>query len=144
MLHCVNSSGNMAGDMTVLERQRARMKLEEEQGYFSGFNDSMMLAADSGSALAEVVTQARSINNPTAQAFDATSSLSRTFSCPPTLVDPESKPKPKPKLKLKLTDSSIGKESFKKRKSDNPDNPKVCGLLHREKEKRTCCALVLL
>lgn len=134
MLHCANTSGNLAvaGDMTVLERQRARMKWQEEQGYFSGnsFNgvfsssslhvhDSIMVAADSGCALAEVVAQAqpRSINKPSAAPglHANSSSISRTFSCPPALVDPEPKP----------TDSSIGKDSFKKRKTDKPHNPKV-------------------
>ncbi|RZC05229.1 Transcription factor bHLH63 isoform A [Glycine soja] len=129
MLHCANTSGNLAvaGDMTVLERQRARMKWQEEQGYFSGnsFNgvfsssslhvhDSIMVAADSGCALAEVVAQAqaRSTNS---------SSISRTFSCPPALVEPESESKPKPKP----TDSSVGKDGFKKRKPDKPHHPKV-------------------
>ncbi|RDY06947.1 Transcription factor bHLH63, partial [Mucuna pruriens] len=117
MLHCENTSG----DMTVLERQRARMKWQEEQGYYSGtgFNgvfsssscssscsssldvhESMMVAADSGSALAEVV--ARSINMP--PGFDANSSMSRTFSCP--------------------ADSSTRKDSFKKKKPDMPHNLK--------------------
>ncbi|KAF3435714.1 hypothetical protein FNV43_RR22806 [Rhamnella rubrinervis] len=45
MLHCLNAPGNLAGnctDMTVLERQRARMKWQQEQiqqqqqSYFSG------------------------------------------------------------------------------------------------------------
>jgi len=150
MLHCANTSGNLAvaGDMTVLERQRARMKWQEEQGYFSGnsFNgvfsssslhvhDSIMVAADSGCALAEVVAQAqaRSTNS---------SSISRTFSCPPALVEPESESKPKPKP----TYSSVGKDGFKKRKPDKPHHPKVCvcvrAILNREK-KRTCCVSLL-
>nr|WIE96118.1 basic helix-loop-helix transcription factor [Loropetalum chinense var. rubrum] len=44
MFHCLNSSGNLPGnstDMTILERQRARMKweqdqLQQQQSYFSG------------------------------------------------------------------------------------------------------------
>ncbi|CAJ1973078.1 unnamed protein product [Sphenostylis stenocarpa] len=130
MMHCAYTNGNMAGDMTVLERQRARMKLQEEQGYFPGFNglfssslhpqDSFMLPADSGCALGEVVAQAqaqaRSMNKPSVPGFGASSSISRTFSCPPALVDPEPEPRP--------TDSSIGKERFKKRKPDKPHNAK--------------------
>ena len=161
MLHCANTSGNLAvaGDMTVLERQRARMKWQEEQGYFSGnsFNgvfsssslhvpDSIMVAADSGCALAEVVAQAqpRSINKPSAAPglHANSSSISRTFSCPPALVEPESESKPKPKP----TDSSVGKDGFKKRKPDKPHHPKVCvcvrAILNREK-KRTCCVSLL-
>ncbi|ESW08160.1 hypothetical protein PHAVU_009G023500 [Phaseolus vulgaris] len=136
MLHCANASGNLAGDMTVLERQRARMKWQEEQGYFSGFNavfssssssslhvqDSLMLAADSGCALGEVVAQAqaqaqtRSMNKPSLAGFDSSSSISRTFSCPPALVEPEPRPRP--------TDSSFGKECLKKRKPDKLHNAK--------------------
>ncbi|RZC14472.1 Transcription factor bHLH63 isoform A [Glycine soja] len=145
MLGYANPSGNLAvdGDMTVLERQRARMKWQEEQEYFSGnsFNgvfssssslhvpDSIMVAADSGCALAEVVAQAqpRSINKPSAAPglHANSSSISRTFSCPPALVDPEPKP----------TDSSIGKDSFKKRKTDKPHNPKVVAE-NENKDKR--------
>ncbi|KAJ1397694.1 Myc-type, basic helix-loop-helix [Sesbania bispinosa] len=134
MLHCLNTSGNLAGscsDMTVLERQRARMKWQQEQGYFSGngFNGvfssssslhvqnqnsqgSMIFSADSGSALAEVVVAAHShsikpLPAPApAPAFDVNSAISRTFSCPPVLAE------------TKATDSSIGKESLKKRKAD--------------------------
>ncbi|TKY75397.1 Transcription factor bHLH63 [Spatholobus suberectus] len=119
MLHCVNTSGNLAaGDMTVLERQREKMKLQEEQGFNGVFSssllvqESMMVAADSGFSLAEVVAQARSINMPTAPGFDVNSSISSTFSCPPALVEP------------KPTDSSIRRESFKKRKPDKPHYPK--------------------
>ncbi|XP_020208216.1 transcription factor bHLH63 [Cajanus cajan] len=123
MLHCAKTSG--------LERQRARMKWEEEEGLFCGLSgvlssnssslhvhESMMVAADSGSALAEVVAQAGSINMPTA----GSPSISRTFSCPPTLVEP--KPKPKPAA------SSIG---IKKRK---PHSPKFVAENDSSKDKR--------
>lgn len=153
MLHCANASGNLAGDMTVLERQRARMKWQEEQGYFSGFNavfssssssslhvqDSLMLAADSGCALGEVVAQAqaqaqtRSMNKPSLAGFDSSSSISRTFSCPPALVEPEPRPRP--------TDSSFGKECLKKRKPDKLHNAKVCERRREKREKKMLCIL---
>lgn len=112
------------------------MKWEEEEGLFSGLSgvfsssssslhvhESMMVAADSGSALAEVVAQAGSINMPTA----VSPSISRTFSCPPTLVEPKPKPKPKP------TASSIG---IKKRKPDKPHSPKFVAENDSSKDKR--------
>jgi len=138
MLHCANTSGNLAGDMTVWERQRARMKWQEEQGYFSAFDalfssssssslhlqDSFLHPSDSGCALGEVVAQAqaqpRSMNKPSVHGFDASSSILRTFSCPPALVEPEPEPEPRP------TGSSIGKESSKKRKPEKLHNAKVC------------------
>ncbi|BAT77490.1 hypothetical protein LR48_Vigan04g253300 [Vigna angularis] len=124
MLHCENTSGNLAGDMTVWERQRARMKWQEEHGYFSAFDavfssssqDSFVLPADSGCALGEVVAQARarpgSMNKPSVHGFDESSSISRTFSCPPALVEP------------RPTGSSIEKESSKKRKPEKLHNAK--------------------
>ncbi|QCE16818.1 transcription factor HBI1-like [Vigna unguiculata] len=136
MLHCANTSGNLAGDMTVWERQRARMKWQEEQGYFSAFDalfssssssslhlqDSFLHPSDSGCALGEVVAQAqaqpRSMNKPSVHGFDASSSILRTFSCPPALVEPEPEPEPRP------TGSSIGKESSKKRKPEKLHNAK--------------------
>ncbi|XP_045824646.1 transcription factor bHLH63-like [Trifolium pratense] len=66
MLHCLNTSSNLVGggnisDMTVLERQRARIKFQNEPQQFSGngFSSShqqqfMMLGCDS--ALGEIVT----------------------------------------------------------------------------------------
>jgi len=150
MLHCANASGNLAGDMTVLERQRARMKWQEEQGCFSGFNgvfsssssasslhvqDSLMLAADSGCGLGEVVAQAQAQAQAQARSvagLDASSSISRTFSCPPALVEPEPRP----------TESSIGKESFnKKRKADKLHNAKVCEGRREKREKNMLCIL---
>lgn len=156
--------------MTALERQRARVKWQQQQdqqGHFSGtaFNGvfssssssssslqqqvqhqhhsqgSMMMiaAADSGgSSLSEVVAQSSikpapgglNLNqfqiptapSPSASGFDVNSSISRTFSCPPALAQAK-----------KGTVFSIGKETFKKRKSEKAQNHlKVCGISHRD------------
>lgn len=135
MLHCLNTPGSLAGncsDMTVLERQR--IKLPQGNGFNCVFPSSS--SSDSGSSLAEVVAQAHSIKfhmppagpEPSpASGPDLNSAISRTFSCPPTLVE------------AKANDSClIKKESYKKRKSDKPHNPKVCvfDIMFQEKKEK--------
>lgn len=126
MLHCLNTatnSGNLptescSSDITVLERQRERMKWQQQQqqGYFNAaamFCSSLQQQVENseGSSLADLVP----LQMPT---LDVTSAISRTFSCPPLLPDP------------KLIHSSIsGKEKdncSKKRKTEKPHhNPKL-------------------
>nr|ACN21632.1 putative basic helix-loop-helix protein BHLH7 [Lotus japonicus] len=105
--------------MTVLERQR--IKLPQGNGFNCVFPSSS--SSDSGSSLAEVVAQAHSIKfhmppagpEPSpASGPDLNSAISRTFSCPPTLVEAKAN-----------EFFSIKKESYKKRKSDKPHNPKI-------------------
>jgi len=129
MLHCLNTttnSGNLAtescsSDITVLERQRERMKWQQHQhqGYFNAaamFCSSLQQQVENSEASSSLA-----VLLPT---LDVTSAaISRTFSCPPLLPDP------------KLIHSSIhGKEkdnSSKKRKAEKPHhNPKlkVCAI----------------
>ncbi|XP_027356050.1 transcription factor bHLH63-like [Abrus precatorius] len=127
MLHCLNTSGNLAGgssDMTVLERQKARMKWEQEQGSFfgTGFNAVFSSSSSSSSSLHVENSEAypgagivlhkfdmAPATAPPAAGFDLSCAISRTFSCPPTLPEPKA-----------THFSSIGKECFKKRKTHNP------------------------
>ncbi|CAJ2642733.1 unnamed protein product [Trifolium pratense] len=131
MLHCLNTnSGNLpsescSSDITVLERQRERMKWQqqqqqheheqqnEQQRYFSGngFNSNSTVFCSSLQQLVQNSQDSSSLpllmplQIPTVDV--TSSSISRTFSCPPLLPDP------------KLIDSSIGKHnSSKKRKSE--------------------------
>lgn len=110
MLHCLNTnSESCSSDITVLERQRERMKWQQnEQPYFSGngFNDTTMfcssLQQDSSSLPHFLPLQIPTVD------VTSSSSISRTFSCPPLLPDPKI-----------IHSSSIGKHnSSKKRKSD--------------------------
>jgi len=132
MLHCLNTtnnSGNLAtescsSDITVLERQRERMKWQQQQGYFNAasmFCSSLQQQVENSeaSSLADFVP----LQMPT---LDVTSAISRTFSCPPLLPDP------------KLIHSSIAAKErdncSKKRKAEKPHhNPKlkVSTILHR-------------
>lgn len=121
MLHCLNTttnSGNLAtescsSDITVLERQRERMKWQQQQhhqGYFNAaamFCSSLQQQVDNSEA-SSLAADLLPLQMPT---LDVTSSsISRTFSCPPLLPDP------------KLIHSSIaGKDkdnSSKKRKAE--------------------------
>ncbi|WJX51439.1 hypothetical protein P8452_37638 [Trifolium repens] len=59
MLHCLNTSGNLVGggtisDMTVFERQRERIKFQNEHEFSSSHQQFMLLGCDS--ALGEIVT----------------------------------------------------------------------------------------
>jgi hypothetical protein len=59
MLHCLNTSGNLVGggtisDMTVFERQRERIKFQNEHEFSSSHQQFMLPGCDS--ALGEIVT----------------------------------------------------------------------------------------
>lgn len=72
MLHCLNNSSGNQSDITVLERQRARMNQNASSQASININDSQGLQIP--------------IASSPATSFDA---ISRTFSSPPALPNPK-------------------------------------------------------
>lgn len=180
MLHCLSTSGNVAGngtDMTVFERQRVRMKWQQEQfqqqqqqqqqSYFGGNEFSMfsmggqvgqaqqfhgLINGDSagvGDLLGRAVKADPGLENVwpefgkltmpgtgfnvenagfesagilNCSGFEMNHTTSRTSSCP--LAAAEAKVR-ESVLPEKIA-SAVGRESFKKRKADKVQSPKVC------------------
>lgn len=164
MLHCLSGPGN-GTDITVLERQRTRVKWQhqEQQNYFGVFLEPSQagqvgnfqdLVGDGrcGSVLRHVVTHSVKpdpglengwpelgryelpdlgfgsavLMNGSAAGFEMNSTITRTSSCPHTeaQVAPEAKGKvSEPAEKMS---STVGRESYKKRKADKVQNTKVC------------------
>ncbi|KAI9128220.1 hypothetical protein K1719_001213 [Acacia pycnantha] len=176
MLRCLNSSENLAescSDMTLLERQRDRMKWQLAQfhhrhpnqsffsgsGFDGGFSSlqvpnpggmmMMMNNGGGGSGLGEVAANAGSVKpDPgrengwaelgkvdlpgvgfVSSGFNATSAISRTFSCPPSVAAAAATPTEKVR-------STSGRESFKKRKSEKAQIPKAV-VAENEKNKKS-------
>lgn len=179
MLHCLSTSGNVAGngtDMTVFERQRVRMKWQQEQfqqqqqqqqqSYFGGNEFSMfsmggqvgqaqqfhgLINGDSagvGDLLGRAVKADPGLENVwpefgkltmpgtgfnvenagfesagilNCSGFEMNHTTSRTSSCP--LAAAEAKVR-ESVLPEKIA-SAVGRESFKKRKADKVQSPKV-------------------
>lgn len=136
MLHCLNSEN---AEMSVLERQRSRLKWQQQQqehlsqhhppmpSYFNGNDHHLAYSAFHGDqALSDLVLNAgamkpdpgvehddfrRFMNYGTATTdFQMSPALPRTVSCPPYVP-------------AASVDSAPGKESCKKRKADR--SPKV-------------------
>jgi len=149
MLHCLNGPGN-GTDVTVLERQRARMKWQhqEQQGYFGGseFGGLFLEPGQVGSfqglvgggdtVLGEVVTRSvkpdpgsengwPQLVNMGFTEFEMNCAISRTSSCPPTVGPPVPEAKGKVPAPAEKMSSAVGRESFKKRKADKMQNAKV-------------------
>ncbi|KAF8406445.1 hypothetical protein HHK36_008532 [Tetracentron sinense] len=184
MLHCLHTPENLAGngtDMTVLERQRARLKwqqqLQTQQPQQSYFNENQInvfslpphttqtqhfqALINSDSAFRELATRSMKADPGSENEWPdfskypiprtgfgeemtvfATSdlemdySISRTSSCPPAVVAAMAamaevvvgEEKASESILTEKLASTIGKESFKKRKADKAQNPKVCFL----------------
>lgn len=172
MLHCLNAPGNMAGnctDLTVLERQRARLKWQEDQlqqqqqqqqqsTYFSGSElsgvffqapdhhqvQSFQVGLVEDSALNRLVKPDPGLENgwpgldkfempglgfgsSSTPGFQINGAISRTYSCPPTVVAEEATAVVKSReavFPAEKLSSAAGKES-KKRKTDKLQNSKV-------------------
>lgn len=176
----------------MLERQRERMKWQQEQhhqqnqSYFcgSGFDGAftslqvpnsqglmmmMMNGAGDGSGLGDVVANARSVKpDPGSESgwpelgkfelpnlafvssgFNANSAISRTSSCPPSVAAAMATPLADAKGKESVSSatekmrSASGRESFKKRKSEKIQNPKVCVVFRKLKLKSTLIQIVI-
>lgn len=150
MLHCLNGPAT-GTDITVLERQRARMKWQpqEQQGYFGGSDQFAGLFLEPGqvgsfqgllggeSVLGEVLTRSvkpdpglengwPELVNMGFTEFDMNCAISRTSSCPPTVAPPPPEAKGKVSPPAEKVSSAVGRESFKKRKADKLQNTKVC------------------
>ncbi|XP_062177020.1 transcription factor bHLH63-like [Alnus glutinosa] len=161
MLHCLNGPGN-GTDVTVLERQRARMKWQhqEQQGYFGGseFGGLFLEPGQVGSfqglvgggdtVLGEVVTRSvkpdpgsengwPQLVNMGFTEFEMNCAISRTSSCPPTVGPPAPEAKGKVPAPAEKMSSAVGRESFKKRKADKMQNAKIVGDLDDSKDKRS-------
>lgn len=131
MLHCLNSKSENS-EMSVLERQRSRLKWQQEQlgqhppfTYFNGNDQLSYLGLNSDQGLCELVVNGaikpdpdngwnddfrRLLNYENGSEFQMTSALPRTASCPPNVIS---------------SASAAGKESNKKRKADKTQNLKV-------------------
>ena len=136
MLHCLNSTSENC-EMSVLERQRSRLKWQQQQQehlshhhpipYFNG-NDHLSFSGFHGDqALSDLVLNGGAMKpDPDVEHddfrrfmnygsgttdFQMSSALPRTVSCPPYVAAAAS------------VDSAAGKESCKKRKADR--SPKV-------------------
>lgn len=146
MLHCT--------DMTVLERQRARMKWQqqgEDESYFSelsgvfslpgqqvgvqgGFDGGFMGAAvkpdPAGFEHGWLDPCGFGFGGACGSSFESNYGISRTYSCPP-VVAAEAKGKEATTAaavlneKVKLISGAASKESFKKRKAEKIQNSKV-------------------
>ncbi|XP_061346012.1 transcription factor bHLH63-like isoform X2 [Gastrolobium bilobum] len=140
MLHCLNTSGNLGGscsDMTVLERQRAKRKWQQEHAEFNGiFSSSMQVQNPHGlvmmgcdSALAEVVAHSMKpdpgFENGWPELGFGSSSSSGLV--PSSAFDVKSA-SPRGRDLVSETEKMVSspcKENFKKRKADKAQNSKV-------------------
>ncbi|KAH6780053.1 hypothetical protein C2S52_011290 [Perilla frutescens var. hirtella] len=153
MLHCLNSKSENT-EMTVLERQRSRLKWQQEQlnqqpplTYFNG-NQQMSFLSDQG--LCELVVNGamkpdpgiengwnddfrRFLNYGNDAEFEISCALPRTASCPPNVAAIIEK-------EAALISSAAGKESCKKRKADKTQNIKVAAEEKLEEKKMKGCA----
>ncbi|XP_047944868.1 transcription factor bHLH63 [Salvia hispanica] len=146
MLHCLNSTSENC-EMSVLERQRSRLKWQQQQQehlshhhpipYFNG-NDHLSFSGFHGDqALSDLVLNGGAMKpDPDVEHddfrrfmnygsgttdFQMSSALPRTVSCPPYVAAAAS------------VDSAAGKESCKKRKADR--SPKIAA---EEKKMKGC------
>ncbi|KAL6209587.1 hypothetical protein ACLB2K_020527 [Fragaria x ananassa] len=169
MLNCMNAPGSLVAgnctDMTVLDRQRARMKWQQDhfqqqqQGYFGGnelnwvfshmpiqasqvqsFQGLIGLGGDMGMGQA-VKPDPSSESGWTELGYGSCgfemNNIARTFSCPPK-VSAETKSNnavASPKIS-----SPAGKESFKKRKADKAQNNKAVGEDYSSDKRMKGCA----
>lgn len=136
MLHCLNSKSENS-EMSVFERQRSRLKWQQEQlgqhppfTYFNGNDQLSFLGLNStDQGLCELVVNGamkpdpesgwnddfrRLLNYGNGSELEMSSSLPRTASCPPNVISSAS-----------ASASAAGKESNKKRKADKTQNLKV-------------------
>lgn len=188
MLHCLNTSGNFAGngtDITVLERQRGRMKWQQEQllqqqNYFSGNEYNLFAQATEGQQQLQCLINGSSgldqLVTPTVKpdpgvengwvdygkyalpgtefggdntgcgyvngsVFEMNYGLSRTASCPPAVAAAAlAVCKGRETVSTEKLSSTSGKESFKKRKADKVQNPKVIAEDENKDKKIKGCA----
>nr|AZN25257.1 bHLH transcription factor 8 [Betula platyphylla] len=164
MLHCLNGPGN-GTDLTVLERQRARVKCQqqEQQGYFGGSHEFGGLFLEPGqvgsfqgllggdSVLGEAVTRSvkpdpdlengwPELVNMEFTEFEMNCDISRTSSCPPTVAPPAREAKGKVSAPAEKMTSAVGRESFKKRKADKLQNTKVVAEDESNEKRSKVCA----
>ncbi|KAE8008482.1 hypothetical protein FH972_004988 [Carpinus fangiana] len=169
MLHCLNGPAN-GTEMTVLERQRARMKWQqqEQQGYFGGSDQFAGLFLEPGqvgtfqgllggeSVLGEVLTRSvkpdpglengwselgrLELVNMGFTEFEMNCAISRTSSCPPPVAPPAPEAKGKVSPPAEKMSSAVGRESFKKRKADKLQNTKVVAEDDPKDKRSKVCA----
>lgn len=172
MLHCMNTAANIAGrtDMSVFERQRARMKWEEDQqqqqqqlSFFSGNELNMFsIPAAQAQQFQPLIGNESGFNGLVNRAvkpdpgmangwpdygkfggddhlgygygnvngIELNYAISRTTSCPPEVAVSIAEvagadTKQREEILPEKMSSPVGKESFKKRKTDKTHNQKV-------------------
>ncbi|XP_028789265.1 transcription factor bHLH63-like [Neltuma alba] len=137
MLRCLDNSGNFTGncsDMTVLERQRMKMKWQQEQPY----HENQSLYGDS--ALGEVVAKSMKpelghLHFPSfglgSSSFEAASAISAT-----SMVGVEESRGTGSVPEKEKMSSACGKHSFKKRKSDKIHSSKVVAESENKEKKK--------
>lgn len=149
MLNCMNAPGSLVAagnctDMTVLDRQRARMKWQHDQlqqqqhqGYFGGsdlngvFSHLPIQASEQVQSFQGLIGLGDSGMGQAAKLghgscgfeMNGSNNISRTFSCPPKVA---AETKNNNTVVTDKISSPAGKESFKKRKADKGQNNKVC------------------
>nr|AKN09644.1 basic helix-loop-helix transcription factor [Salvia miltiorrhiza] len=144
MLHCLSSTSENC-EMSVLERQRSRLKWQQEQlsqqqppilPYFNGNDQLSYLGFHGDQDLCELVVNGgamkpdpgienddfrRFLNYGNGGDLEMSCNLPRTVSCPPNVAA--------------SVDSAAGKESCKKRKADKSHNLKIAA---EEKKMKGC------
>ncbi|KAK4401529.1 Transcription factor [Sesamum angolense] len=156
MLHCLNTNSASTTDMTVLQRQRSRLKWQHEHliqhhplAYFNE-NDAL-LTLDSDQGLGEMLPPeamkpdpgeenawiddfGRVLNYGNGSEFEMCYPLPRTVSCPPNVAAAMAAEVASKGEEAALS-SDAGRESSKKRKADKTQNLKV-GAEEKSEEKK--------
>lgn len=105
MLHCLNTSGNLGGgtcsEMTVLERQIARTKWQQQDNFSSALGEVVAHSMKPDPGFENGWPDLTTFGSP-ASVFDVNSDISRSCSG----------------LERELVSPICGKETFKKRKAD--------------------------
>ncbi|CAA0807628.1 Transcription factor bHLH63 [Striga hermonthica] len=150
MLHSLNSNLGNNPEISVLERQRLRLKWQQEQQQLTFFNESVLLDGvfsdfNGDNGLGELLMGGAMKPDPEAETgWDCGNgsglgcSLPRTVSCPPDMAAPLPVTAAQESALSSAAAAAAARENSKKRKADKNQNPKVIGTERSSSEdKRT-------